>query len=95
MKCHKATRNQVLEDYLLIGKCPKYKVKVAHVLRSVQLFVTPWTVVYKLPLSLGFSGKNSGVGSSQPRDRTCVSCTEAESLALSRLGSPKIKATWS
>ena len=55
MKCHKATRNQVLEDYLLMGKFPKYKIKVAWVLSSIQFFVTPWTVVYKAPLSLGFS----------------------------------------
>ena len=55
MKCHKATRNQVLEDYLLIGKFPKYKRKVACVLSSVQFFVTPGTVVYNAPLSLGLS----------------------------------------
>ena len=28
----------------------------------VRLFVTPWTVAHKAPLSMGFSGKNTGVG---------------------------------
>ena len=28
----------------------------------VQLFVTPWTVAHQAPLSMGFSGKNTGVG---------------------------------
>ena len=28
----------------------------------VWLFVTPWTVAHKAPLSMGFSGKNTGVG---------------------------------
>ena len=27
----------------------------------VRLFVTPWTVAHKAPLSMGFSGKNTGV----------------------------------
>ena len=50
-------------------------------LSRVQLFATPWTVVYQAPLSLGFSRNSMGVdchisfskGSSQPRDRTWVS----------------------
>ena len=28
----------------------------------VQLFATPWTVVHQAPLSMGFSGKSTGVG---------------------------------
>ena len=33
-----------------------------YLLSHVQLFVTPWTVAHQAPLSMGFSGKNSGVG---------------------------------
>ena len=55
-------------------------------LSCVWLFVTPWTVACEIPLSWDSPGKNTGVaclffssrGSSQPRDRThvsCVSCT--------------------
>ena len=29
----------------------------------VSLFLTPWTVARQAPLSMGFSGKNAGVGS--------------------------------
>ena len=29
---------------------------------QVQLFATLWTVAHKAPLSMGFSGKNIGVG---------------------------------
>ena len=51
-------------------------------LSHVQLFATPWTVAFQAPLSMGFSRQESwsGVpflncrGSSQPRDRTCISC---------------------
>ena len=49
----------------------------AQLLSCVQLSATPWTVAHQAPLSMGFSGKNTGVGSisssrgsSQPRDRT-------------------------
>ena len=28
----------------------------------IQLFVTPWAVAHQAPLSMGFSGKNTGVG---------------------------------
>ena len=28
----------------------------------VSAFVTPWTVAHQAPLSMGFSGKNTGVG---------------------------------
>ena len=31
-------------------------------LSRVQLFVTPWTVTYQAPLSMGFTGKSTGVG---------------------------------
>ena len=41
-----------------------YSVIVALVLSlsCVQLFVTPWTVIHKAPLSMGFPSKNTGVG---------------------------------
>ena len=39
----------------------KWKVKVKS-LSSVQLFATPWTVAYQAPLSMGFSGRSTGVG---------------------------------
>ena len=38
----------------LIYRVGKVKVKVK-LLSHVQLFVTPWTVAYQAPLSLGFS----------------------------------------
>ena len=28
----------------------------------VRLFATPWTVAHQVPLSMGFTGKNTGVG---------------------------------
>ena len=31
-------------------------------LSPVRLFVTPWTVAHQAPPSMGFSGKNTGVG---------------------------------
>ena len=34
----------------------------AHSLCRVQLFASPWTVARQLPLSMGFSSKNTGVG---------------------------------
>ena len=56
------------------------------VLGRVWLFVTPWTVAGQPPLSMAFSRKEywSGFtisysrGSSQPRDRTKVSCISSE-----------------
>ena len=30
--------------------------------RTFKLFVTPWTVAHQVPPSMGFSGKNTGVG---------------------------------
>jgi len=50
-------------------------------LSCVQLCATSWTVAHQAPLSMDFSGKNTGVGShyfsrgsSQPRDWIQVSC---------------------
>ena len=58
-------------------------------LSCVQLFVIPWTTVHQAPLSMGFSGKNTGWvampssrGSSQPRDQTQVSCTAGRFFTL-------------
>ena len=55
-------------------------------LSYVWLFVTPWTVAHKVPLSMEFSRQEywSGVAiplsreSSQPRDWTQVSCIAGE-----------------
>ena len=52
-------------------------------LSHVQLFATPWTIAYPAPQSMGFfqtrilewSAISFSRGSSQPRDRTWVSCT--------------------
>ena len=58
------------------------KVKVKS-LSHVGLFVTPWTVAYQAPPSMGFSLQarilewvaiSFSRGSSQPRDQTLVSC---------------------
>ena len=53
----------------------------AQSLNHVRLFETPWTVAYQSPLTMGFSKQEywSGLpvstrGSSQPRNRTLVSC---------------------
>ena len=40
----------------------KLTVLCAQMLSRVQLFVTPWTVAHQVPLSMGTSGKNTGVG---------------------------------
>ena len=34
----------------------------APLLSLIQLFVTLWTIAHQTPLSMGFSGKNIGVG---------------------------------
>ena len=55
----------------------------AQSLRCVQFFATPWTVAHQAPLSMGILQARilewvvilSSRGSSQPRDRTQVSCT--------------------
>ena len=69
-------------------------------LSCVQLFGTPWAVAHQAPLSMEFSGKNTGWvaipssrGSFWPRDRTrvsCISCIGRQILYhLSHLESPK------
>ena len=51
-------------------KCKVKKVKVRS-LSHVQLFVTPWTVAYQAPLSMGFSSQEywSGLPFPPPGDR--------------------------
>ena len=49
--------------------------------KSLQLYLTPWTVAHQTPLSMGISqarilewvARSSSRGSSPPRDRTQVS----------------------
>ena len=64
----------------------------------VQLFATPWTVACQAPISMEFSRQEywSGLpcppfsrGSSQPRDRTCISTSPALEA-----GFLTISATW-
>ena len=31
-------------------------------LSYIQLFATPWTIAHQAPLSMGFPGKNTGMG---------------------------------
>ena len=40
----------------------KFPINVVQSLSHVQLFATPWTVDCQAPLSVGFQGKNPGVG---------------------------------
>ena len=54
---------------------------VAHLGSQLCLTATPWTVACLAPVSMGFPGKNTGVGclsssrgSSQPRDWSDISC---------------------
>ena len=56
----------------------------------VRLFVTPWTVAYQAPLSMGILQARilewvamSSSRSSQPRDRTQVSCIAGRFFTLS------------
>ena len=48
--------------------------------RSYRLFATPWTAACQAPLAMGFHRQEYWVpisfprGSSQPRDRACLSC---------------------
>ena len=59
-------------------------------LSSVWLFATPWTVTYQAPPSTGFSRQGYWIGlpfpspgeSSQPRDRTQVSCVAGRCFTL-------------
>ena len=69
-----------------------YPVKWSEVksLSRVRLFVTPWTVAYQTPPSMGFSRQEywSGLpfsfsrGASRPRDRTLVSCIAGRHLTI-------------
>ena len=43
----------------------------AHLLNHVWLFVTPWTVAHRAPLSMEFSGKNTGMGCRFLLQRIC------------------------
>ena len=47
-----------------------FYMKEVKLLSPVQLFVTPWTVVYQAPLSMGFSRQEywSGLPFSSPED---------------------------
>ena len=62
---------------------------------GVQPFGTPWTVARQAPLSMGFPRKEYWSGllvpsprAYQPRDWTCVSALQVDSLAQSQQGSP-------
>ena len=69
-------------DDLSIGVSGVFKKVKVKSLSHVRLFATPWTVAYQAPLSMGFSRQECwewvaisfSRGSSQPRDRTRVSC---------------------
>ena len=80
-KCTETSQSYVialfsLEMLLLLTAC------CAHSLSRVRLFVTPWTVAHQAPLSMGilqvrileWVAVRSFRASSQPRDRTQVSC---------------------
>ena len=65
----------VLWDSLLVFMCEGVH---AQSLSHVQLFVTPWTVAWQVPLSIGFPRQeywaaiSSSRGSFLPRNWTCV-----------------------
>ena len=44
------------------GIFPLLSFSSAQLLSHVQLFVTTWTIADQAPLSMGFPGKNTGVG---------------------------------
>ena len=52
----------MLHDIMSREKYEHLYVRVCQALSRVQLFVTPWAVARQAPLSMGFSGKNTGVG---------------------------------
>ena len=65
-------------------------------LSCVWLFVNPWTVAHQAPLSMGFPGKNSGVGcisfsraSSPLRDGTHNSSTAGRFITAEPPGKPR------
>ena len=63
-----------------------YKCVHAKLLQSCRTLSTPWTINHQAPLSTGFSWSeyiSFSRGSSQPRDRTCISyisCTGRQVL---------------
>ena len=66
--CHPTISSSVIPFYSLPPSIfPSIKVKL---LSRVQLFVTPWTVAYQAPLSMGFSRQEcwSGLPSPSPGD---------------------------
>ena len=81
--------------YLWMYKCVCV---CAQLLSHVRLFATLWTAACQPPLSMEFSGKNTGAGghfllqgSSWPRDRTCVSwvsCIAGRLFTAAPLGKP-------
>ena len=82
-------------DFIKIKKC---KVKL---LNYVQLFVTPWTITYQAPLTMGFSWQEywSGLPFPSPRDppnpgiKLRSSVLQADALPSEPPGKPKIKNT--
>ena len=48
--------------FLLYSKVIQICVCVCQSLSRVQLFAAPWTLAHEAPLSMGFSGVNTGVG---------------------------------
>ena len=62
----------------------------------VQLFVTLWPVAHQALLSMEFSRQEywsrvamlSSMGSSQPRDHTCISCIASAFFTAEPLGKP-------
>ena len=65
-------------------------------LSHIRLFATPWTVAYQAP-SMGFSGKNTGVGyhfllqrifPTQGSNRGLVHCMQVNSLPAELPGKP-------
>ena len=80
-KKHQEEEENKLKTDSLILPCCLFISLCAQSLSRVWLCATPWTLACLAPLSMGFPGKNSGVGchfllwgSSQPRDQTHVSC---------------------
>ena len=59
--------NEILYKYVCVCVCVRVRVCA---LRHVQLFVTPWTIAYQAPLSMGFPRQEywSGLLFSSPWD---------------------------
>ena len=55
----------VLITYIFYLQVSTSRLKVKSLSR-VQLFVTLWSIAHQAPLSMGFSGKNTGVGCHSP-----------------------------